>query len=58
MPCFTDMMHLFRNECDKMAGELASAGVAALSYHAGLSGQERTRVQTKWINEDKCQVPI
>lgn len=39
-----------------MAESLQRAGLLALSYHAGLSDGEREHVQTKWINQDDCQV--
>lgn len=39
-----------------MAESLQRAGLLALSYHAGLSDGNREYVQTKWINQDGCQV--
>lgn len=47
---------LSRNDCDAMAESLQRAGLLALSYHAGLSDSDREYVQTKWINQDGCQV--
>uniref|UniRef100_A0A8C6TK75 ATP-dependent DNA helicase n=1 Tax=Neogobius melanostomus TaxID=47308 RepID=A0A8C6TK75_9GOBI len=47
---------LSRNDCDAMAESLQRAGIMALSYHAGLSDGDREYVQTKWINQDGCQV--
>lgn len=47
---------LSRNDCDNMAESLQRAGLLALSYHAGLSDGDREYVQTKWINQDGCQV--
>lgn len=47
---------LSRNDCDAMAESLQRAGLQALSYHAGLSDANRECVQTKWINQDGCQV--
>ncbi|XP_077373066.1 recQ-like DNA helicase BLM isoform X2 [Festucalex cinctus] len=47
---------LSRNDCDTMAESLQRAGLSALSYHAGLSDGDREYVQTKWINQDGCQV--
>ncbi|XP_069564802.1 recQ-like DNA helicase BLM isoform X1 [Brachyistius frenatus] len=47
---------LSRNDCDTMAESLQRAGILALSYHAGLRDAERENVQTKWINQDGCQV--
>lgn len=47
---------LSRNDCDAMAESLQRAGLSALSYHAGLGDSDREYVQTKWINQDGCQV--
>ncbi|XP_038562165.1 Bloom syndrome protein homolog isoform X1 [Micropterus salmoides] len=47
---------LSRNDCDAMAESLQRAGILALSYHAGLRDSDREYVQTKWINQDGCQV--
>ncbi|XP_057693552.1 recQ-like DNA helicase BLM [Corythoichthys intestinalis] len=47
---------LSRNDCDNMAESLQRAGLCALSYHAGLSDNDREYVQSKWINQDGCQV--
>nr|XP_023666914.1 Bloom syndrome protein isoform X2 [Paramormyrops kingsleyae] len=47
---------LSRNDCDSMAESLQKAGLAALSYHAGLNDGDREYVQSKWINQDGCQV--
>ncbi|XP_020790782.2 LOW QUALITY PROTEIN: recQ-like DNA helicase BLM [Boleophthalmus pectinirostris] len=47
---------LSRNDCDALAESLQRAGIMALSYHAGLSDGDREYVQTKWINQDGCQV--
>ncbi|XP_023278414.1 Bloom syndrome protein isoform X1 [Seriola lalandi dorsalis] len=47
---------LSRNDCDAMAQSLQRAGILALAYHAGLSDGDREYVQTKWINQDGCQV--
>ncbi|XP_056427533.1 recQ-like DNA helicase BLM [Hyla sarda] len=47
---------LSRHECDTMADTLQKEGLAALSYHAGLSDSNRDYVQHKWINQDDCQV--
>ncbi|KAK7891354.1 hypothetical protein WMY93_023317 [Mugilogobius chulae] len=47
---------LSRNDCDSLAESLQRAGIMALSYHAGLSDGDREYVQTKWINQDGCQV--
>lgn len=50
------MYCLSRNDCDSMAESLQRAGLLALSYHAGISDGDREYVQTKWINQDGCQV--
>lgn len=47
---------LSRNDCDAMAESLQRAGLLALSYHAGLNDGDREYVQSKWINQDGCQV--
>ncbi|XP_018603156.1 Bloom syndrome protein homolog [Scleropages formosus] len=47
---------LSRNDCDNLAASLQRAGIAALSYHAGLNDTDREYVQNKWINQDDCQV--
>ncbi|XP_037306777.2 recQ-like DNA helicase BLM isoform X2 [Pungitius pungitius] len=47
---------LSRNDCDAMAESLQRAHISALSYHAGLSDGDREYVQSKWINQDGCQV--
>ncbi|XP_073509616.1 recQ-like DNA helicase BLM isoform X3 [Phyllobates terribilis] len=47
---------LSRHECDTTAETLQKEGLAALSYHAGLSDSNRDYVQHKWINQDDCQV--
>ncbi|KAM4734184.1 recQ-like DNA helicase BLM isoform 2-T2 [Anableps anableps] len=47
---------LSRNDCDALAESLKRAGIQALSYHAGLSDGDREYVQSKWINQDGCQV--
>ena len=39
-----------------MASELMKAGLAALCYHAGLCDRERSEVQQRWIQEDRCKV--
>lgn len=39
-----------------MAESLQRAGILALSYHAGLKDSDREYVQSKWINQDGCQV--
>lgn len=46
---------LSRKECDTTADDLARAGIKAVSYHAGLTDNQRVNVQTQWIN-DKFKV--
>ncbi|MEM6570028.1 MAG: DNA helicase RecQ [Planctomycetota bacterium] len=40
-----------RKDTEKLARELASAGVRAMPYHAGLDSDERSRVQESFLNE-------
>ncbi|XP_042352588.1 Bloom syndrome protein homolog isoform X2 [Plectropomus leopardus] len=47
---------LSRNDCDALAESLQRAKILALAYHAGLSDGDREYVQSKWINQDGCQV--
>ncbi|KAM3870622.1 recQ-like DNA helicase BLM [Diretmus argenteus] len=47
---------LSRNDCDTLAESLQRAGILALSYHAGLRDTDREYVQSKWVNQDGCQV--
>ncbi|KAG9328368.1 hypothetical protein JZ751_014436 [Albula glossodonta] len=47
---------LSRNDCDSLADSMQRAGLSALAYHAGLSDSDREYVQSKWINQDGCQV--
>lgn len=47
---------LSRNDCDALAESLNRAGIQALAYHAGLNDGDREYVQSKWINQDGCQV--
>ncbi|KAF7662381.1 hypothetical protein LDENG_00238090 [Lucifuga dentata] len=56
-PCDSGIVYcLSRNDCDAMAESLQRAGILALSYHAGLADSDRDYVQSKWINQDGCQV--
>ncbi|NEU09228.1 DNA helicase RecQ [Flavihumibacter sp. R14] len=43
---------LSRNTCDDLAEKLKSAGINADSYHAGMSSEDRARVQEDFINDD------
>lgn len=47
---------LSRRDCEIMAGELCRGNIAALCYHAGLSNDERSTVQQRWVQEDRCKV--
>ncbi|KAH9383855.1 hypothetical protein HPB48_025625 [Haemaphysalis longicornis] len=44
-----------RKECDQLAEDLSKAGIASVSYHAGLTDVRRGAVQRQWI-DDKVQV--
>ncbi len=46
---------LSRNGCDNLAQAMQSSGIKAASYHAGLSADERHKVQENFI-QDKTQV--
>lgn len=39
-----------------MAGELCKGNIAALCYHAGLANDDRSMVQQRWLQEDRCKV--
>ena len=36
--------------------ELRKANIHAQAYHAGLSDKDRSNVQERWINEERCKV--
>lgn len=40
---------LSRNECDETAAFMRNEKIKAISYHAGLSDENRNDVQMKWI---------
>ncbi|KAB7499389.1 Bloom syndrome-like protein [Armadillidium nasatum] len=42
---------LSRKECDSVAADLNSAGISAVSYHAGLTDKQRSGVQIQWTND-------
>ncbi|PIP60989.1 ATP-dependent DNA helicase RecQ [Candidatus Uhrbacteria bacterium CG22_combo_CG10-13_8_21_14_all_47_17] len=44
-----------RKSTEKIAGDLRANGIKASAYHAGLSAQERTRVQERFIRD---QTPV
>ena len=48
---------LSRNECDEVAKSLKQSGIRAVAYHAGLKDEDRSAVQTAWIN-GRSQVDI
>lgn len=41
-----------RKECDELAAELRSAGVDAVSYHAGLGAARRNEVQERFMTDE------
>nr|XP_006821487.1 PREDICTED: Bloom syndrome protein homolog [Saccoglossus kowalevskii] len=43
---------LSRNECEKVAAELSSAGISAKAYHAGLESNSRTYTQQAWVRDE------
>lgn len=45
-----------RRDCELTAGELCKGNIAALCYHAGLSNDDRSMVQQRWLQEDSCKV--
>lgn len=47
---------LSRRDCEVMAGELCKANIAGLCYHAGLSDEDRSAVQQRWVQGDRCKV--
>ncbi|XP_028966599.1 Bloom syndrome protein homolog [Galendromus occidentalis] len=44
---------LSRKDCDQTAAKLESAGISAVSYHAGMNDAERSSIQDMWINGRK-----
>lgn len=42
---------LSRKDCETVSGELAAAGVTSAPYHAGMSDENRTSVQKKWLSQ-------
>lgn len=40
-----------RKDCERWAKVFTQEGVPAKAYHAGLSGEERERVQSEWIDD-------
>lgn len=47
---------LSRKECDDVARALSKAGILSVAYHAGLTDDERTMIQEKWIQGNRCKV--
>lgn len=54
----SNVHHSNRRDCEVMAGELFKANIAALAYHAGLKDDERSTVQQRWVQENRCKVHI
>lgn len=46
---------LSRRDCEIVAGELCKANIAGLCYHAGLSNEDRSTVQQRWVQGDRCK---
>ena len=36
----------------------SKVGILSVSYHAGLSVSERTMIQEKWLNGNRCKVRL
>nr|XP_034193285.1 Bloom syndrome protein homolog isoform X1 [Osmia lignaria] len=43
---------LSRKECDDYAMQMKKNGIKALSYHAGLTDNNRSNIQGRWISEE------
>lgn len=43
---------LSRKDCDDYAAHLKKNGIKALSYHAGLSDNQRSNCQGRWISDE------
>lgn len=56
--CSSGIFLFSRNECDNTARDLSKSGILAVSYHAGLTDQQRVQIQEKWLNGNRCKVGI
>ena len=54
----TNSCSFTRKECDDVASQLGKVGILSVSYHAGLSDSERTMIQEKWLNGNRCKVRL
>ncbi|XP_076626851.1 Bloom syndrome helicase [Colletes latitarsis] len=43
---------LSRKDCDQYAMQMKKNGIRALSYHAGLTDNSRSDIQSRWISEE------
>lgn len=43
---------LSRKDCDDYAAHMKKNGIKALSYHAGLTDNQRSNYQNKWISNE------
>lgn len=43
---------LSRNDCDNYAAQMKSNGIKVSSYHAGLTDNQRSDVQGRWVAEE------
>lgn len=47
---------LSRKDCDDYAMQMKKNGIRALSYHAGLTDNNRSNIQGRWISEEVCKI--
>lgn len=47
---------LSRRDCEVVAGELCHANIAGMCYHAGLTDDDRSSIQQRWLQGDQCKV--
>lgn len=43
---------LSRKDCDDYAAQMKQNGIKALSYHAGLTDNQRSNCQGRWISDE------
>lgn len=43
---------LSRKDCDDYAAQMKKNGIKALSYHAGLTDNQRSNCQGRWISDE------